>query len=116
MISLSRLKKGVLLLSMLTLTASCAATNSLFGSVATETIDGVEVSGVNTDDYVTKAAVQRIFAPITVADGDILTHETACRIIEHTVSYYCMFPNTAPDNFPVALCRSEDVCGDTLGH
>lgn len=70
-----------------------------------------------TEEYLTKSAVRRMYPPITFADGDVLTYGTACQIIEHNVTFYCENPGSRPPGFPVALCEAAptSVCEQVLG-
>ena len=57
-----------------------------------------------------------MFPAIGVGDTDRLSYGTLCQIVEHNVTVYCEFPETAPAEFPQSLCKpGVQVCLEVLG-
>lgn len=81
---------------------SCQALPSRTSSVATE--------------LYTKADVARMFPVIRMAASDSMSYGTACQIVEHDVSHWCLGTGDAPAAFDKALCKPQtDVCRQILG-
>lgn len=69
-----------------------------------------------TDQFLLKRDVARMFPPILVSEGDALTYGTLCQIVEQNVTIFCEFPEAAPQGFPTALCSpGVQVCREVLG-
>lgn len=57
-----------------------------------------------------------MFPPIKMDGADRMTRGTLCQIIEQSVTYYCMFPETADPTFPQSLCKpGTRVCEAVIG-
>ncbi len=73
--------------------------------------------GLDADQVLLRRDVRAMFPAIKVdANVDRMTYGTMCQIVEHNVTVYCEFPETAPAEFPQRLCRSgAEICLEVLG-
>lgn len=74
-------------------------------------------TGLNADDVLLKRDVARMFPPIFFNPSDTVSYGTACAILEHNVTIFCMYPNAAPAGFPAEkLCApGVQACREVLG-
>lgn len=72
--------------------------------------------GLSAAEVMLRRDVARMFPPITLHASDRMTYGTLCQVVEHSTTFYCAFPESAPEGFPKGLCRTgAEVCLEVLG-